>query len=70
MSSARIYKPAKTAMQSGKGKTKAWILEFEPSVSTQVDPLMGWIGGGATNDQVKLYFNTKEEAVAFTKQKV
>ncbi len=63
--SARIFKPAKTAMQSGRAKTKEWILEFEPKVAKRADPLMGWAGSTDTNGQVTLYFATKEEAVAY-----
>ena len=42
MSVARIYKPAKTAMQSGTAKTNDWVLDYEPSEPRQVEPLMGW----------------------------
>jgi ETC complex I subunit-like protein len=62
---ARIYKPAKTAMQSGKAKTKDWVLDFEPSEPKEVEPLMGWTTSGDTRQQVRLRFDTKEEAVAY-----
>jgi hypothetical protein len=62
---ARIYKPARTAMQSGKGKTKDWILEFEPSGAKRPDPLMGWSGSSDTGAQVQLAFATREEAEAY-----
>ena len=62
---ARIYRPAKTAMQSGKAKTKEWVLEFEPSSPLRPDPLMGWIGSGDTQTQVRLHFETRDEAVAY-----
>ena len=65
MSEARIYQPAKTAMQSGRAKTLNWILEFEPSEARRADPLMGWISSGDTACQVKLKFPSKEEAVAY-----
>jgi hypothetical protein len=68
MPSARIYKPARTAMQSGRGKTKDWILEFEPREAKRPDPLMGWAGSSDTLDQVTLYFDTREEAVAYAKR--
>ena len=61
---ARIYKPARSAMQSGKGKTKDWILEFEPSDAKRPDPLMGWSGSSDTGAQVQLAFATREEAEA------
>jgi hypothetical protein len=62
---ARLYKPAKTAMQSGQAKTKEWVLEFEPAAPPEVDPLMGWTGSSDTLSQVCLYFDTKEEAVHY-----
>ena len=67
--SARIYKPAKTAMQSGEARTKDWILEFEPESAPTVDPLMGWTSSSDTQSQVRLEFETKEEAVAYALSK-
>ena len=69
MSEARIYQPTKTAMQSGQLTTKQWVFEFEPKEPKRADPLMGWIGSGDMEGQVKLQFNTKEEAVAFAEKK-
>ena len=60
----RIYKPAKTAMQSGQAKTKEWVLESEPKPK-EVDPLMGWTSSRDTMQQVKLFFHTLEEAKAY-----
>ena len=65
---ARIYKPSKSAMQSGKAKTKDWILEFEPSAALKPDPLMGWTMSTDMNRQVSLSFDTKEEAVAYAQR--
>ena len=62
---ARIYKPARSAMQSGLAKTKDWVLEFESETPREVDPLMGWISNADTRPQVKMAFETREEAVAF-----
>jgi hypothetical protein len=62
---ARIYKPAKTAMQSGAAATKIWLLEFERTEAPRVEPLMGWTAAGETQHQVRLRFPTKEEAVAY-----
>jgi len=59
----RIFKPAKTAMQSGVGKTKEWLLESEPAPKF-VDPLMGWTGSRDTMQQVQLWFPTLDEAKA------
>ncbi|MEL6373006.1 MAG: ETC complex I subunit [Pseudomonadota bacterium] len=62
---ARIFRPAKTAMQSGMGKTKEWRLEFEASSPRAIDPLMGWTSSADTRQQVKLDFDTKDEAIAY-----
>ena len=62
---ARIYKPAKTAMQSGTGKTKEWVLDYEPEQPREIEPLMGWTSSGDTRQQVKLWFDSKEEAIAY-----
>ncbi len=62
---ARIYKPAKTAMQSGQAKTKDWVLDFEPEEPREVEPLMGWTSSGDMRQQVRLQFETKEEAIAY-----
>ncbi len=68
MTEVRIYKPAKTAMQSGLRNAKRWVLEFEPEQAKETDPLMGWIGSGDTRQQVHLRFDSKEGAVAFAKE--
>lgn len=62
---ARIYKPAKTAMQSGNANTKEWMLDYEPSAARTVEPLMGWTSSTDMNSQLKLRFATKEEAIAY-----
>lgn len=61
----RIYRPAKSAMQSGEGRTREWILEHEPASAPKIDPLMGWTSSADTAQQVKLAFETKEEAIAY-----
>ena len=62
---ARIYQPAKTAMQSGTAKAKGWMLEFAPATSREVDPLMGWTSSGDTQAQVRLRFDSREAAEAY-----
>jgi hypothetical protein len=62
---ARIYRPAKNAMQSGKAKTKDWVLEFEPASARRSDPLMGWTQTTDMDGQVRLSFETSDEAVAY-----
>ncbi len=66
---ARIFKPAKTAMQSGLARTKEWVLEHEPERARFIDPLMGWTGSADTRTQIKLEFDTKEEAIAYCEQR-
>ena len=65
---ARIYKPAKTAMQSGMARTKEWLLEFAPAAPREVDPLMGWTSTRDVRAQVQLEFDTKEEAIAYAER--
>ncbi|WP_372785862.1 ETC complex I subunit [Phenylobacterium sp.] len=65
---ARIFRPSKTAMQSGRGKSTGWVLEFEPSDARRQDPLMGWTQTADTEGQVRLTFETKEEAVRYADQ--
>ena len=64
---ARIYRPAKTAMQSGTAKTRDWVLEFAPASARSVDPLMGWTSSSDTQAQVRLRFETKDAAMAYAK---
>src|ERR1700744_2622179 len=65
---ARIYKPARNAMQSGKARTKLWLLEYEPESPRIPDPLMGWTSSDDMRQQVALEFDTKEEAVAYAEK--
>ncbi len=64
---ARIYKPARTAMSSGTAKTKHWVLEHVAETAREVDPLMGWTSSADTQAQVKLIFDTKEEALEYAR---
>src|SRR5687768_13616827 len=65
---ARIFRPAKTAMQSGKAKAAEWVLEFEPASARRSDPLMGWTQSTDMNGQVRLTFETSEDAVRYAQQ--
>jgi hypothetical protein len=65
---ARIYRPARTATQSGRAKTLQWVLEMEPKMPQVTDPLCGWIGSGDTDRQVTLRFPTKEAAIAYARR--
>jgi hypothetical protein len=66
--SARIFSPARTAMQSGKAKTGNWVLEFEPEKKKKIDPLMGYTTSGDMKSQIRLVFDTREEAEAYAKK--
>lgn len=61
----RIYQPPKTAMQSGRARTKVWMMEFEPTAARQVEPLMGWTSSADTRAQLRLSFDSLEEAIAY-----
>ena len=68
MAQARIYRPAKTAMQAGRRQTRKWVLEYEPAIGRGRDPLMGWTSAADTLNQVRLRFDTIEEARAFAEK--
>ena len=61
---ARIYRPSKTAMQSGRRNTRKWVLDFEPQSAKRPDALMGWSGSNDTLSQIRLKFPTKDAAIA------
>jgi NADH dehydrogenase len=65
---ARIYQPAKSAMTSGKANSREWVLEFAPETAKRMDPLMGWTGSGDMRAQVRMTFETKEEAVDYAQR--
>ena len=65
---AKIYKPSKTAMQSGRSKYNKWILKFSEKKNQLKDTMMGWNGGGSTVSQIELKFSSKEKAVSYAKK--
>jgi hypothetical protein len=65
---ARIYKPSKAANQSGLARTKHWLLEFEQDKTREIEPLMGWTSSGDTRQQVRLWFDSKEVAMAYAER--
>ena len=67
MKKAKIYKPTKTAMQSGMRNTKNWLLEFD-TLNTGINPLMGWESSNDTMSEVKLEFPSKDQAVNYAKK--
>ena len=67
MKKAKIYKPTKTAMQSGKRNTKNWLLKFD-TLDTGIDPLMGWETSKDTMSEVKLEFSSKDQAINYAKK--
>ncbi|HEY7991484.1 MAG TPA: ETC complex I subunit [Stellaceae bacterium] len=69
MAQARIYRPAKTAMQQGRAKTRQWVLDYAQATPRTPDPLMGWTSAADTLNQISMRFDTLDEAVAFAKKK-
>lgn len=65
---ARIFKPAKTAMQSGFARTKDWVLEYEPEAPREIDPLMGWTSSRDMKSQIRLSFASMEEAIDYARR--
>lgn len=66
---ARIFQPAKPAPQSGRAKTRFWLVEFEPRTRKEPDRLIGWVGSDDTDQQVSLRFPTREAAVAYCEKR-
>lgn len=66
---ARLYKPARTATSSGNARTRDWVLEFVPEAPRWIDPLTGWTGSRDTQAQVKLHFDSQEEAERYAKDR-
>lgn len=64
----RIFQPPKTAMQSGRAASRQWVVEFEPTAPRQVEPLMGWTSSGDMRSQLRLRFDTLEEAIAYAQK--
>ncbi|MBU1173881.1 MAG: ETC complex I subunit [Alphaproteobacteria bacterium] len=65
---ARIFRPAANAMQSGRGKSKNWILEFEAEEPRRIEPLMGYTSSGDMRQQVRLSFETLDAAEAYARR--
>jgi hypothetical protein len=68
MPEARIYQPCRTAMQQGQAKTRHWLLEYEQTKPRGHDPVMGWTSSADTRQQLRLTFETREDAVAFAER--
>lgn len=66
---ARIYRPARSAVQAGRANTKLWVLELEPATAPEIEPLMGWTSSSDTEQQVRLTFPSREQAVAFAERR-
>lgn len=65
---ARIYQPARTAMQSGDAKTRYWVLEYEPNTPREAEPLMGWTSSNDMKSQISLRFPSKDDAVKYAER--
>lgn len=65
---ARIYQPSRSAMTSGQGNTKSWVLEYVPEEAKRIDPLMGWTGSGDMRGQVRLRFSSRDAAIDYAER--
>ncbi|MEF2071008.1 ETC complex I subunit [Consotaella aegiceratis] len=65
---ARIYRPSRNAMQSGKAKTHRWVLAYEPEEPKSVEPLMGYTSSGDMKAQIRLSFDTREQAIEYAER--
>ena len=66
---ARIYRPARTATQSGHARSQFWVLEYAPESPQVIDPLMGWTGSSDMKRQIRLTFGSDEEAIAYAQKR-
>jgi NADH dehydrogenase ubiquinone Fe-S protein 4 len=66
---ARIYQPAKPAVSSGRFRTRFWIVELEPRSPLLADRLIGWVGSDDTDQQIRMRFETKDEAIAYCERR-
>ena len=64
----KIYQPSKTAMQSGRGRSKQWLAEYNYEIDYTKDKLMGLTSSSDTKNQIKLFFDTKEQAINWAKK--
>jgi len=67
---ARIFRPARTAMQSGNAAAEKWVIEYEPVLRPAADPLMGYNSSADMRRQIRLEFDTRSEAVAYAERNV
>jgi len=67
MKKAKIYKPSKSAMQSGNRKFNKWRIEFVTE-KPGTNPLMGWESSTDTYSELILEFNDKELAIEYAKK--
>ena len=65
---AKIYQPAKNAMQSGRANMQHWVLEYELETPRRVEPLMGWTSANDTLNQVRVKFDTRDAAISFAEK--
>ncbi|WDR03604.1 ETC complex I subunit [Devosia algicola] len=66
--SARIYRPARNAMQSGTGNTRQWVLVYDPALAREIEPLMGYTASADMKQQIRLSFDTLEEAEGYAQK--
>ena len=64
----KIYKPSKSSMQSGQRNTKKWLAEYISDYEQVKDTLMGWNSSLDTKSQIKVFFETKEQAIEWAKK--
>ena len=68
MTDVSIYRPVKSAMQSGRTNLDTWVIEFETGDARRLDPLMGWVGSGDMRGQVRLKFPSLDDAIAYARK--
>lgn len=66
--SCRVYRPSPSVMQSGRARSRAWVLEFEPVGHRWIEPLMGWTASDDPFAQIRLRFPTLAAAVGYAER--
>ena len=66
--SAKIFRPAKNAMQSGRANTQDWRLEYDPEIPRAIDPMMGYTSSSDMKQQIRLSFESREAAIAYAER--
>lgn len=66
--SAIIYKPTRSASQSGTAANEKWLLKFIHNGTRKIEPVMGWTSNRDMMQEVILKFDNQLEAENYAKK--